>query len=85
MLIKTVAFASLLTLALECTAGAQVSNPESPAANNPLKGFRNMNIPDDGGAPLPPPATESKVKLDNAVLQLCLKLKEAKSNPDFCK
>ncbi len=85
MLIKIIAFASLLTLGLECTAVAQVSNSDSHAVNNPLKGLKDMDRPRDGGLPLPPPPTDAKVKLDNAVLQLCLKLKEAKENPDFCR
>jgi hypothetical protein len=79
----------LLTLALQCRALAQPSNQASPlqsaGAGDPLKGLTNMNRPNDTGAPLPAPATDGKLKLDNAVLQLCLKLQEAKANPDYCK
>jgi len=85
MSLKSIAFMGVLMFPLGFAAIAQGTNPDSPASNNPLRGLKNMNSPEESGSPLPPPTAEPKVKLDDALLRLCLKLKQAKANSDFCR
>ncbi|MCK1580663.1 hypothetical protein IVB03_13995 [Bradyrhizobium sp. 168] len=85
MLTKIITFTSLLMFVQAGTAMAQDASPGTPSGNNPLLGLKNMNSPQDGGPPLPPPAATKETRPDQALLQLCLKLKEAKASPDFCK
>jgi hypothetical protein len=95
---RSVAASLIAISSLSCGALAQissaqvlsdrVSNNRPTIAAESLRGFSNMNDPGNGGAPLSPPAPLSvggDPKTGQALIELCIRLKEAGAAAGFCK
>jgi hypothetical protein len=66
---------------------AQGASDRPAISAESLRGLRNLNDPGNGGQPLPRPAQPGAQdsKPDQALVQLCLRLKASGASPDFCK